>query len=332
MQALLIAGGFGTRMRPLTYTRPKHLLPIANRPHIEHVFDLLQRYDVNDAVLLTSFLAEAFSQTVAAAAERGMQVSVCREETPLGTAGALKNAAQIVGAEPFLAMNGDVLTAADLSTLLEFHRANGGTATMLLTPVEDPSQFGVVATDSRGCVETFIEKPPKGEAPSQLINAGVYVLEPEVLDRIPEGEEHSAERQLFPALVEQGELFALPTESYWLDVGTPSKYLQANLDALNGDFVVEEISLRAEGSVLRGDGTVIAEGAEVTRSCLGDGVKVGANTTVDASVLLPGVEIGERAVVERSILGEGVQVADNISLVGATVGDGERVEKSEVIA
>jgi NDP-sugar pyrophosphorylase family protein len=332
MQALLIAGGFGTRMRPLTYTRPKHLLPIANRPHIEHVFDLLQRHDVNAAVLLTSFLAEAFAQTVTSAADRGMEVQICREETPLGTAGALKNAARIVGKETFLAMNGDVLTDADLSALVEFHRAGGGMATMLLTPVEDPSQFGVVATDDRGCVRTFIEKPPKGEAPTNLINAGVYVLEPEVLEWIPEGEEHSAERQLFPALVEQRELFALSTEAYWLDVGTPSKYLQANLDALDGRLVVEEISLRAEGSVLRGDATLVAEGAEVTRSCLGDAVKVGANAKVTASVLLPGVEIGEHAVVERSILGEGAEVAANISLIGATVGDGERVDKSEVIA
>jgi NDP-sugar pyrophosphorylase family protein len=307
------------------------LLPIANKPHIEHVFDLLQRHEVNDAVLLTSYLAEAFAQTVAAAADRDMQVRVCREETPLGTAGALKNAARIVGDETFLAMNGDVLTSADLSRLFEFHRSNGGTATMLLTPVEDPSQFGVVATDDRGCVETFIEKPPKGEAPTNLINAGIYVLEPKVLDWIPEAKEHSAERQLFPALVEQKELFALPTESYWLDVGTPSKYLQANLDALGGRLVVEEISLRAEGSVLRGEGTVIAEGAEVTRCCLGDGVKVGANAKVTDSVVLPGVEIGERAVVERSILGEGARIADNISLIGATVGDGERVEKSEVV-
>jgi mannose-1-phosphate guanylyltransferase len=332
MQALLIAGGFGTRMRPLTYTRPKHLLPIANKPHIEYVFDLLQRHDVNEVVLLTSYLAEAFTQTVTAASDRGMQVRICREETPLGTAGALKNAAEMVGSETFFAMNGDVLTGADLSALLEFHRASGGSGTILLTPVEDPSQFGVVAADSRGCVEAFIEKPPKGEAPTNLINAGIYVLEPEIFDQIPEGEEYSAERQLFPALVEQKELFAMSTDAYWLDVGTPSKYLQANLDALDGTLVVEEISMIAEGSVLRGEASVVAEGAEVTRSCLGDGVKIGADATVTASVLLPEVEVGERSVIERSILGEGVRVADNISLVGATVGDGEHVEKSEVVA
>src|SRR5688572_2166811 len=162
MKALLIAGGFGTRMRPLTFTRPKHLLPIANRPHIDHVFDKLQRHGIDEAVLLTSYLAEAFADTVAAARDRGFRVEVAHEETPLGTAGALKNAAHLLGEGPFLALNGDVLTDADLSALVEFHRAKGAEGTILLTPVEDPSQFGVVPTDADGRVQAFIEKPEPG--------------------------------------------------------------------------------------------------------------------------------------------------------------------------
>ncbi|HWL65316.1 MAG TPA: nucleotidyltransferase family protein, partial [Actinomycetota bacterium] len=208
MKALLIAGGFGTRMRPLTYTRPKHLLPVANRPHIQHVFDLLQRFEINECVLLTSYLAEAFEETVRTAGERGMTLEVAHEEVPLGTAGALKNAQDLIGDGTFLALNGDILTDADLGELIDFHRVSKAEATILLTPVDDPSQFGVVPTDDAGRVTAFIEKPAREEAPTNMINAGVYVIEPSVLDRIPTGRESSAERELFPSLVEDGVLFA----------------------------------------------------------------------------------------------------------------------------
>jgi NDP-sugar pyrophosphorylase family protein len=327
MKALLIAGGFGTRMRPLTFTRPKHLLPIANQPHIEHVFDLLQRHGVNECVLLTSYLAEAFEETVAGAADRGMSVEVAHEEVPLGTAGALKNAAELIGDETFLALNGDVLTEADLGSLVDFHRERSAQATILLTPVEDPSQFGVVPTDEAGTVQAFIEKPPPGEAPTNLINAGVYVIEAAVLDRIPAGREVSAERELFPELVNEHTMYAMATDAYWMDVGTPDKYLKANLDALEGRYVTAAVSLMSEGSVVRGEGTKIEDGARVSFACLGANSSIAAGAIVERSVLLPEVTVGRGAVVRDSVLGQGVKIVEGAALLGRTVGDNEVIEE-----
>ena len=326
MKALLIAGGFGTRMRPLTYTRPKHLLPVANKPHIQHVFDLLQRFDVNECVLLTSYLAEAFEETVRRAGERGMTVEVAHEEVPLGTAGALKNAGDMIGGDTFLALNGDILTDADLGALIEFHRSSRAETTILLTPVEDPSQFGVVPTDERGRVTAFIEKPAPGEAPTDLINAGVYVMEPSALDRVPTGRESSAERELFPSLVADGVLFAHPTDAYWLDVGTPEKYLQANMDALAGRYVTTSVSLVAEGSSVIGEGARVDDAAQVSSSCVGPDSIVEEGASVDGSVLLPDVRIGRGAIVKDSVLGQGVVVGAGAEVGGATIGDNEKVE------
>ncbi|HEU4481320.1 MAG TPA: nucleotidyltransferase family protein, partial [Actinomycetota bacterium] len=160
MKALLIAGGFGTRLRPLTYTRPKHLLPIAGRPHLHHVLDLLQRHGVEEIVLLTSYMAETFTTVVEHAEGRGMKVHVAHEETPLGTAGALKNAAGFIDGDRFFAFNGDILTSMDLGAIASFHTDRAAEATIVLTPVEDPSAYGVVPTEEDGRVLGFIEKPP----------------------------------------------------------------------------------------------------------------------------------------------------------------------------
>ena len=319
MKALLLAGGFGTRLRPLTLTRPKHLLPIANRPHIDHVFDLLQRHGVTEVILTTSYLAEAFAGTVRAARERGLEVHVTYEEVALGTAGALKNAQAEVGDATFLAFNGDILSDVDLGALLAFHRDKGAEATILLTPVDDPSAFGVVPTDPDGRVTGFIEKPPQGEAPTNMINAGVYVLEPSVLDRIPEGREWSAERALFPELVTgHAALYATPTDAYWMDVGTPDKYLKANMDAITGRFaMVDGVAVTSTARV--------ADGAEVASSCVGDGCVVERGARIEDSVLLPGVRVGTGTVVKGSIVGEGCKIAPGAEVVGGTYGDNEEV-------
>lgn len=315
MKALLLAGGFGTRLRPLTLTRPKPMLPVLNRPHIAHVFDLLQRHGIDEAVLLTSYLAATFDDLVEDARARDLRLEVNQEEEPLGTAGALKFAQPFVDDEAFLVFNGDVLTDADLDALVAFHRDRAAEATILLAPVDDPSVYGVVPTDDEGRVTAFVEKPAPGTAPTNLINAGVYVLEPSVLDRIPAGEPWSIERATFPELVEQGaRLFALPTDSYWIDIGTPEKYLQVNLDALEG-------RVRLEGAAaVDAD---VARDARVSCSCLGSGVTVEPGAQVTESVLLPGVTVGEGATVRRSILGEGVKVAPGAEVAGRTLGDHE---------
>ncbi len=323
MKALILAGGLGTRLRPLTYTRPKHLLPIANRPHIEHVFDLLQKHGVGEVVLLTSYLAEAFEDAVAGAARRGLQVSVTVEEEPLGTAGGIKNAEHLVGDDAFFVFNGDVLTDVELTALLDFHRTSGAEATLLLTPVDDPSAYGVVPTETDGRVRGFIEKPPPDQAPTNLINAGVYVFEPGVLQRIPEGSVYSAERELFPAVVADGAMFAMRSDAYWMDIGTPAKYLQANLDALHARYRSAAVPEPRPGAVVLGDGAEVADDAQVSSTCLGARCRVGSGAVIERSVLLPGVVVGERAVVRGSTIGEGAVVAAGARVEDAAVADGE---------
>lgn len=326
MKALILAGGFGTRLRPLTYTRPKHLLPIANRPHIEHVFDLLIQHGVTEVVLLTSYLAEAFDDAIAAARSGGLEVLVAREQEPLGTAGALKNAQELVGDETFFAFNGDVLTDLDLSEVLAFHRARAAQATIVLTPVEDPSAFGVVPTAADGRVLGFIEKPAPGEAPTNQINAGVYVFEPQVLERIPPGEVCSAERELFPGMVADGaRLFACATGAYWMDIGTPEKFLQANLDALQGRYRTSAVPHPGPDAVLAAPGSEVAPGAQVSSCCLGAGSRVAPGAIVERSVLLAGAAVGEGARVLGCTLGEGAIVEAGAEISGQAVADGDTV-------
>lgn len=325
MKALVLAGGLGTRLRPLTFTRPKHLLPIANVPHIDHVLALLLRHGIHDVVLLTSYLADAFSEAVARAEKRGMRLTTIVEPEPLGTAGAFKNAEHVAGDETFVAFNGDILTDVDLDRVIEWHRERSADATIVLHEVEDPSAFGTVPTDDDGRVLGFIEKPTPGEAVTNLINAGVYVFEPSVLDRIPPGEVWSAERQLFPQLVDEGGLFALDDDgAYWLDIGTPEKYRRANLDALRGLWG----DMDTAQDVVTGPGAEVSAEAEVSLSCIGAGCSIAGGARVAESVLLSGVRVGAGAVVRRSVVGEGAVVAPGARLEDAVVGDGETIPRA----
>lgn len=330
MKALLIAGGFGTRLRPLTDTRPKHLLPIANRPHLHHVFDLLQRHDVSDVVLLTSYLAETFAPSIGEARKRGMNVAVAREEEPLGTAGAIKNAEDLIGDEAFFAFNGDILTDLDLGALLRWHRERDAEGTIWLMPVDDPSAYGVVETDREGRVERFVEKPPPGEAPTNLVNAGVYVFEPSILDRIPRDEAYSAERQLFPRLVADGRrLFATRLDAYWMDIGTPRKYLTANLDALRGTYRTDAVADPGADAVVSLEDGGVADDADVSLSCIGAGATIGVRARVERTVLLPGAVVRAGATVTDSILGAGAVVPAGADVHGATLADGETAVTSQ---
>jgi mannose-1-phosphate guanylyltransferase len=310
----------------LTYSRPKHLLPIANKPHIDHVLDLLQRHGVSEAVLLTSYLAEAFEATIEGARARGFTMHVTHEAEPLGTAGAIKNAEEFAREGTCLVFNGDVLTDVDLGALVERHRRREAIGTIFLTPVDDPSAFGVVPTDDNDRVTGFIEKPPAGEAPTNLINAGIYVLEPAILDRIPKGEVWSSEHQLFPSLVEENAgLHAVALEAYWKDIGTPANLLGANLDALSGAYKTEAVPEPGPRAALISPGAIVDEEAQVISSCIGEGAHVAAGAIVKRSVLLPGATVASGAKVSASILGQSVAVAEDAVLEDETIGDGEHV-------
>lgn len=305
MKAVVLVGGEGTRLRPLTLTAPKQMLPVGGRPMIERVLDWLAGHDVDEAILSLGYRPDAFLEAYPAGEACGIHLHYAVEESPLDTAGAIRFAALEGGVdEMFLVVNGDVITDLDVSELVKFHRNQGAEATIALTPVEDPSRYGVVATDDDGRVLDFIEKPPPGEAPTNLINAGTYVLESSVLDRIPGGRRVSIERETFPALAADGSLYALGSDARWLDAGTPATFLAANLAYAplgpNGPQV--------SGSVVADD-VAIAPDAEVTGSLVMDGAVIEAGAVLRDSIVGPGVRVGAGArVTDYSVLGKGYAV------------------------
>jgi mannose-1-phosphate guanylyltransferase len=295
MHAIVLVGGFGTRLRPLTNDVPKPMLPIGHRPMIVRLVDRLATAGVTDVTLALGFRPEPFLAAFPGDRHGDVRVHYAVEPEPLDTAGAIRFAADFVGVDgTFVVLNGDVISEVDIAALVAAHRRHGGTGTIHLTPVEDPSAFGVVETDPAGRVVRFVEKPAPGTAPSNLINAGTYVLEPAALERIPSGERVSIERSTFPAMVDAGELFAVATDDYWLDTGRPDTYLAANLDLLDGRWGggVEAV---AEGARIDPDGLV-------QHSIIGHDATVGAGALIVDSVLLPGATVESGARIERSIV------------------------------
>lgn len=330
MQAVVLVGGFGTRLRPLTLTTPKQMLPILHRPMIEHVLEHLAHHGITEAVLSMGYRPDAFADAYADGVCAGVKLHYAIEPEPLDTAGAIRFAALHAGiADRFVVVNGDVLTDLDLTALVTFHDDHHGEGTIALHRVEDPSAFGVVPTDDEGRVLEFVEKPAPGEAPTDLINAGTYVLEPAVLDRIADGRKVSIEREVFPAMVADGVLYATPGNTYWIDTGTPTNYLQAQMDLLRG--------VRGERAAGVHPTAVVAPDAVVARSVLGPGVRVDAGAAVRGSVLMAGAHVGAGAVIERAILGNRAEVGagarvDDVAVLGddSSVGPGLRVSGGSV--
>lgn len=341
----MLVGGEGTRLRPLTYDVPKPMLPVVERPMIARIVEWLGGHGVTDAVFSLGYRPDAFLDAFPDGSWAGVRLHYAIEPERLDTAGAILFGARATGLgdEAFLVVNGDILTDLDLDQLVATHRLRGGVATIALTPVEDPSAYGVVPTDTDGRVLAFIEKPPPGQAPTNLVNAGTYVLEPAALDRIPSGRKVSIEREVFPALVEDGVLYAMASKAYWLDTGTPERYLQAQSDVLCGarpgvvfpDCVEQEPGVRlAPGAVLAGLATSAAflgceswvgEGAEISEAVIGAGSVVEPGASVDGSVLLPGAVVREGARVERSVIGPGAVIGHGALVAGYSI-LGARVE------
>jgi mannose-1-phosphate guanylyltransferase len=328
MQALILAGGEGTRLRPLTLTVPKPVVPLANRPFITYMLDWLRRHGFDDVVMSCGFLAQGVRRVLGDGRLDGVTIRYVDEPEPLGTAGAVKLAEPVLG-ERFAVLNGDVLTDLDLSALRTFHGQRQASATLGLFPVEDPSTYGVVVTDDHGRVEAFVEKPAPGTAPSNNINAGMYILEHEVLDRIDAGRPVSFEREVFPSLVGQG-LHAMPLDGYWMDIGTPERYLEATRDILRGSVetpVSPSESGTATPPVLVGEGCEIAADAQLgPDATLGAGVRVGAGAEVRASSLHDRVVVEDGCVVVDSIVGADVRIGAGARLEAETiVGEGALV-------
>ncbi len=361
MRAIVLVGGAGTRLRPLTYTTPKPLLPIANQAFLERQLAWLERHGVDEVVLSLGYLPDAFVEHFPDGAFGGVKLRYAVEDEPLGTAGGIRFAADVAGIdERFVVCNGDVLTGLDLTALVAFHDAQHAEATIHLAQVPDPSAFGVVPTYPDGEVKAFVEKPPKGASPTKWINAGTYVLEPSVLERVPAGLTVSIERETFPRMLDQrGRLYALQSDDYWIDIGTPDKFLQAHEDALEGQigsppapgarelapgvWVQGEVRLddlaRLEPPVLLGAGTRVARGARVARSVIGPGAYVDDDACVVRSAVLEAAVIGARARVTDTIVGAGAVVgpdatASDHTIVGpaAVVGAGTAVAGGRIAA
>jgi mannose-1-phosphate guanylyltransferase len=322
MKALILAGGEGTRLRPLTYTIPKSLLPICNRPFLEHQLRLMRDHGNTDAMLLTGYLAEAFEPFARRMASEGIRLEVVREEAPLGTAGAVRNVLRRLE-ETTIVFNGDVLTDLDLTALIASHRERGAAVTLTLTPVADAGPYGLVPLDGSGRVEAFLEKPPPDVARrGGLINAGTYVLEPRVLEEVPTGEMWSFERQVFPSLVEQGEpVYGFPSDAYWLDIGTPERYLQAHWDVLAGRSEAEPIGTRVE-EMLLGEGADAGDAAGP--AVLGPGAHADAGAVLERAVLLDGARVRSGATVRDAVIGPGA-IVDGGVCEGILVAAGDRV-------
>ncbi|HUQ40083.1 MAG TPA: NDP-sugar synthase [Acidimicrobiales bacterium] len=307
MRAVVLVGGEGTRLRPLTNTIPKQLLPVANLPLLERVLERLGAHGVTDVVLSMGYKADAFRTAYPDGECAGLPLTYVIEETPLDTAGAIGFAAREAGIDDtFMVVNSDVLHDFDLGALTSFHRGSGAVATIALAPVADPSDMGVVVHGLDGRVSAFIEKPGPGRAPTNLVNAGTYVMEPSVIDRIPTGRRVNVEREIFPALVDDGELFALDLGAWWLDVGTPRRYLEANLHLLD------------RAPVLPGDGTVVDPLARVDRSVIGACCRIGASRVCE-SVVMDDAEIADDVEIVRSIIGPGVALAPGTRLTEGSV-------------
>ena len=326
MRAIVLVGGFGTRLRPLTLTLPKQMLPVVHTTMLERVVGSLGAAGVTEVVLSLGYRPDTFVEAYPYGSCAGVTLHYAVESEPLDTAGAIRFAAREAGVdERFIVVNGDVLTDLDVAALWAHHEACGGEATIALTPVEDPSRYGVVPTRDDHSVIDFVEKPGPGTAPTNFINAGTYVMEPSVLDRIEGGRRVSVEREVFPVLAADSALYALQSDDYWLDAGTPATLLQANLDVLAGK--------RPFGGDAVHDSARVHPDAAVIDSVVGAEAQVEAGARVERTVVLAGSTVAAGASVVDSLVG-------GRSLIGAdahlsnlcVVGFGEAVEPGAMLS
>jgi mannose-1-phosphate guanylyltransferase len=347
VKGVVLVGGLGTRLRPLTYTLPKPMLPLLNRPFIEHVLAHLKRFGIDEVILSTGYLPSAFDGYLDDLSDKGISVELISEEEPLGTCGAVKNVADRLD-DTFMVFNGDILTDINLSNLLDYHRQKGALATIALTSVDDPTSYGLVPLKQDGRVEAFLEKPSWDDVTTDLINAGTYVMEPEALAMAPAGENYSFERGLFPLMLGKSlPVYGFPASCYWLDIGTPEKFIRAHHDLLDGKLPAGLLGPEVKPRVWIGEGSTVDKRATlygpivigrncrlepdsviVGPACLGDDCFLSPGARVEGSVLLGGCRLEESAVVKNSILGRNITIGrkthvDDVSVLGDNLVVGE---------
>ena len=343
VDAVILVGGGGTRLRPLTYAVPKPLIPVLNRPLITHILANLERHGVRRVVLAASASDSRLEEALGDGADLGLELSYCYESEPLGSGLAVKQAARDFD-NAFFVLNGDVISDLDLTAMAARHREREAVMSIFLAQVDEPASYGIADLDATGRITRFVEKPPPGSAPSNWANAGTWLFEPEVLAQIPDEKmDGSIERLVMPALIADGRLvLGFPSDTYWMDVGTPERYLQLHRDVLEGRLpaclpgadamrgadcqVWPDAQIGAQvllGARCRVGGQVCIEGPGV----LGDDVVVREKAVIEGSVLWSGVKIGAGAVVRDSILGEGCWVGDDAVVEGAVLANGAKVQR-----
>ena len=338
MKAILLAGGKGTRLRPLTIHTPKPIVPIFNRPFLHYQIDLLKQVpEIDEVILSLNYQPRRIEEIFGDGSELGIKIRYVVEPAPLGTAGAIKYAGDNL-TESVVVFNGDVLTQIDLAAVIRLHRERQARATIVLTPVDNPTAYGLVETDPNGNILRFLEKPKPEEITTNNINAGIYVLEPDTFDRIPSDVSWSIERSYFPSLVERHETFvAYIYDGYWIDIGTPEKYVQVHRDIMDGRYAAPPFAGRTEhtwiapdarvedGATIEGpcfvdDGVLIKAGARVgPYSVLGRQTQVDEDAVVEGAIIWPNCRVGRDAYVGEAILGRNCHLGRNVSVNGGAV-------------
>lgn len=360
MKALILVGGEGTRLQPLTCNTPKAMVPVLNKPFLEHVISHLAKHQVKDIVLAQGYLAQSIESYLGEGSQLGVKLSYVVEYTPLGTAGAIKSARSYLD-ETFLTMNGDIFTDLNITDMVEFHRQQRAKVTIALTPVSDPTAYGLVETDNRGRILRFLEKPGWDEVTTNMVNAGIYIIEPDVLTQIPSRRKVSIERETFPRLLARKEpVYSYPTLAYWLDMGTPGKYLQLHRDLLNGksghhtpatdkEVVIGQQcnihptaqingpviigdncnigeNVRLTGPVVIGAGCTVLEGSVIEDSFIWENVRMGPRARLKTSAVADNCCLSADSIIEEAVLGDNVTVTSGTRLKpGSKIWPGETV-------
>ena len=347
MKALILIGGLGTRLRPLTCTTPKPLLPIVNRPFLEYQLELLKRHGVKELIFCVSYMSHVFEDYFGSGKKWGLKINYVHEKEPLGTGGAIKNAEALID-EPLLVLNGDILTDIDLTSLKEFHKKNKAMATIALSRVKDPTIYGLVETDKKGKIQRFVEKPSWDEVTVNTINAGIYLLEPQVLDFIPKGNNFSVERGLFPDLLAKKlPLYGYIFKGYWLDIGSVDKYFQVHFDIMSrnvnfpvpGNMLSDNLwaekqfrrkkYMELKGRLVCGKNVRIGEHVKITGNvCVGSNVSVGDRASISDSIILDNSRVEADVRMERTLIGKKCVIEANSTVSENTVlGDGTVIKQ-----
>ena len=351
MKAVILVGGQGTRLKPLTINTPKAMVPVLNRPFLEYVIGNLSRHKEREITLALSHLAQPIKDYFDYGSQFGVRLDYVLEKDPLGTAGAVKNTerSEYHSDETFLALNGDIITDLDITAMIDFHRQKGAKVTIALTPVDDPTSYGLIETDAKSRVMRFLEKPNWSQVTTNMINAGTYILEPDIMAYIPPQTNFSIEHELFPLLLEQGvPIYAYPSSAYWIDTGTPEKYFRLNKDLLSGKSSQHGLSsgskvvigkksdihptvritapvvigdnctigqkAKLTGPVVIGPGSVILDDASIAESIIWQSVNIGSGVKVKSSIIANDCRLDDGSIVEEAVLGDNVTVASGFKL------------------